>query len=58
MSSMSIEYNEQEYIEQESHERADDRDSREERGEADSAFADFADESGLSEDVEYESVGS
>ena len=38
-------------------ERADDRDSGEERGEADSAFADFADESGLLEDVEYESVG-
>ena len=39
------------------HERADDRDSGEERGEADSALADFADESGLLEDVEYESVG-
>jgi predicted phosphodiesterase len=39
------------------HERADDRDSSQERGEADSAFADFADESGLLEDVEYESVG-
>jgi UDP-2,3-diacylglucosamine pyrophosphatase LpxH len=38
-------------------ERADDRDSSEERGEADSAVADFADESGLLEDVEYESVG-
>jgi UDP-2,3-diacylglucosamine pyrophosphatase LpxH len=38
-------------------ERADDRDSREERGEADSALADFADETGLLEDVEYESVG-
>jgi UDP-2,3-diacylglucosamine pyrophosphatase LpxH len=38
-------------------ERADDRDSGEERGEADSALADFADESGLLEDVEYESVG-
>ena len=45
------EYNEHEY-----HERADDRDSGEERGEADSALADFADESGLLEDVEYESV--
>jgi UDP-2,3-diacylglucosamine pyrophosphatase LpxH len=38
--------------------RADDRDSSQERGEADSAIADFADESGLLEDVEYESVGS
>ena len=39
------------------HERADDRDSGEERGEADSALVDFADESGLLEDIEYESVG-
>jgi len=39
-------------------ERADDRDSSQERGEADSSSADFADESGLLEDVEYESVGS
>ena len=38
-------------------ERADDRDSSEERGEADSAPADVADDSGLLEDVEYESVG-
>ncbi|HEV2469687.1 MAG TPA: UDP-2,3-diacylglucosamine diphosphatase [Candidatus Sulfotelmatobacter sp.] len=38
-------------------ERTDDRDSGEERGEADSPLADFADESGLLEDVEYESVG-
>ena len=38
-------------------ERIDHRDSGEERGEADSALADFADESGLLEDVEYESVG-
>jgi UDP-2,3-diacylglucosamine pyrophosphatase LpxH len=38
-------------------ERADHRDSGEERGEADSAIADLADESGLLEDVEYESVG-
>jgi UDP-2,3-diacylglucosamine pyrophosphatase LpxH len=38
-------------------ERADDRDSGEERGETDSALADVADESGLLEDVEYESVG-
>jgi len=44
-------YNEREF------ERADDRDSGEERSEADSAAADFADESGLLEDVEYESVG-
>ena len=46
------EFNELEY-----HERADDRDSSQERGETDSSFADFADESGLLEDVEYESVG-
>ena len=38
-------------------ERADYRDSGEERVEVDSAFADLADESGLLEDVEYESVG-
>ncbi len=38
--------------------RTDNRDSSEKRGEADPAFADFADESGLLEDVEYESVGS
>ena len=38
------------------HERADDRDSGEERSEADSALVDLADESGLLEDVEYESV--
>jgi len=38
-------------------ERIDDRDSGEERGEADTAAADFADESGLLEDIEYESVG-
>jgi hypothetical protein len=38
-------------------ERADDCDSGEERSEADSALADFTDESGLLEDVEYESVG-
>jgi UDP-2,3-diacylglucosamine pyrophosphatase LpxH len=37
--------------------RTDDRDSGEERREADWEFADFADESGLLEDVEYESVG-
>jgi UDP-2,3-diacylglucosamine pyrophosphatase LpxH len=38
------------------HERTDDRDSGEERGEAGSALVDFADESGLLEDVEYESI--
>jgi len=38
-------------------ERFNDRDSGEERGETDSALADVADESGLLEDVEYESVG-
>ena len=38
-------------------ERPDHRDSGEERGETDSALADVADESGLLEDVEYESVG-
>ncbi len=38
-------------------ERADHRDSGEERSEADSALADVADETGLLEDVEYESVG-
>ena len=38
-------------------ERTDDRDSSEERGEIDSSVADFPDESGLLEDVEYESVG-
>jgi UDP-2,3-diacylglucosamine pyrophosphatase LpxH len=46
------EFNQHEYDE-----RADNRDSGQERGEADSSFADFADESGLLEDVEYESVG-
>src|SRR5450631_2654407 len=46
------EYDEREYCE-----RVDDCDSGEERGETDSALADFADESGLLEDVEYESVG-
>lgn len=46
------EFNEHEYSE-----RVDHRDSGEERGEADSALADLADESGLLEDVEYESVG-
>ena len=51
------EYNNHDHIEHESHERADDRDSGQERGETDPAFTDFADESGLLEDVEYESVG-
>ena len=53
------EYDEREYNEREGNEpeRADDRDSGEERSEADSAFADLADDSGLLEDVEYESVG-
>jgi UDP-2,3-diacylglucosamine pyrophosphatase LpxH len=48
------EFNEHEH---EYHERADDRDSSQERGEADSSLADLTDESGLLEDVEYESVG-
>jgi len=38
-------------------ERIDDRDSSEERIETDSEIADLADDSGLLEDVEYESVG-
>jgi UDP-2,3-diacylglucosamine pyrophosphatase LpxH len=47
-----------EYVEHEDEQqRADDRNSSEERGEADSAAFNFADESGLLEDVEYESVG-
>jgi UDP-2,3-diacylglucosamine pyrophosphatase LpxH len=46
-----------EYDERKFGARTDDRDSGEERGEADSALVDFADESGLLEDVEYESVG-
>jgi UDP-2,3-diacylglucosamine pyrophosphatase LpxH len=50
-------FNEHESSEHERSERADDRGSSQERGEADSSFADFADESGLLEDVEYESVG-
>ena len=45
-----------EYNERQHGERADDRDSGEERGQADSALADLADDSGLLEDVEYESV--
>ncbi|MGB8582264.1 MAG: UDP-2,3-diacylglucosamine diphosphatase [Candidatus Sulfotelmatobacter sp.] len=51
------EYDKHEFSEHECHERVDDRDSGQERGEADPEFADFADESGLPEDVEYESVG-
>jgi UDP-2,3-diacylglucosamine pyrophosphatase LpxH len=51
------EFNEHEFNEHEYNERADDRDPGQERGEVDSTFADFADESGLLEDVEYESVG-
>ena len=50
-------YSEHDYDRHESIERADNRDSSQERGEADSALADFSDESGLLEDVEYESVG-
>jgi UDP-2,3-diacylglucosamine pyrophosphatase LpxH len=49
---------EQEVRIHEYNERADDRDSSQERGEADSSPADLTDESGLLEDVEYESVGS
>jgi UDP-2,3-diacylglucosamine pyrophosphatase LpxH len=48
---------ERDSVEQEQRERADHRDSSEERSQADSTFADFAGESGLLEDVEYESVG-
>jgi UDP-2,3-diacylglucosamine pyrophosphatase LpxH len=50
-------YNERDDNHRESIERADDRDSGQERSDADSAFADFSDESGLLQDVEYESVG-
>ena len=52
------EYREHEYNAHERNERADDRDSSEERSEADPAPVDFADQSGLFEDVEYQSVGS
>src|SRR5579863_633947 len=45
-----------EYVEQPYAERTDDRDPGEERGEADSTSAELADDSGLLEDVEYESV--
>ena len=44
-------------LDNEGHQRADDRNSGEERSQTDSALADVADESGLLEDVEYESVG-
>jgi UDP-2,3-diacylglucosamine pyrophosphatase LpxH len=47
----------QEFQQLEQRERTDDRDSSEERREADWEFADLADDSGLLEDVEYESVG-
>ena len=50
-------YSEHDYNQHEPGERSDHRDSGEERSEADSALADVADESGLLEDVEYESVG-
>ena len=50
------EIGEQDYDGHEHGERIDDRDSGEERGQADPAFADLADESGLLEDVEYESL--
>jgi UDP-2,3-diacylglucosamine pyrophosphatase LpxH len=42
----------------EQRERTDHRDPGEERSETDSAFADFAGESGLLEDLEYESISS
>jgi UDP-2,3-diacylglucosamine pyrophosphatase LpxH len=54
------EYKEHDYDEcdhDKGEQRTDDRDSGEERIEADSALVDVADESGLLEDVEYESVG-
>ena len=50
------EFDEHEYNEHDG-ERVNDRDSGEERGETDSGLADVADESGLLEDVAYESVG-
>ena len=50
-------FNQHDFNEHEYHERLDDRNSGEERSETDSAIADFADESGLREDVHYESVG-
>jgi UDP-2,3-diacylglucosamine pyrophosphatase LpxH len=45
------------YDRQNGRERIDDRHSGEERGQAAPALADVADESGLLEDVEYESIG-
>jgi UDP-2,3-diacylglucosamine pyrophosphatase LpxH len=51
------EFKDVEFNQHASHERADDRDSSQERGGTDSSPAEFADESGLLEDVEYESVG-
>jgi UDP-2,3-diacylglucosamine pyrophosphatase LpxH len=51
------ERNESDFNQPELAERVDDRHPGQERGEADPSFADFADESGLFEDVEYESVG-
>jgi len=50
-------FNQHDFNKHEYHERLDDRNSGEERSETDSAIADFADESGLREDVQYESVG-
>ncbi|MGA8430966.1 MAG: UDP-2,3-diacylglucosamine diphosphatase [Candidatus Sulfotelmatobacter sp.] len=50
-------FNEHEFNQQQSGERADHCDSSEERGEADSAAADVADESGLLEHVQYQSAG-
>jgi hypothetical protein len=52
-----IEFDKHESVQHDYEERTDHRDSGEERGEADSEAADFADDSGLLEDVEYESVG-
>jgi len=46
----------QEFQHIESRERIDDRDPGEERSQADPEFIEFADDSGLFEDVEYESV--
>jgi UDP-2,3-diacylglucosamine pyrophosphatase LpxH len=45
------------FVERGEYKRTDDRDSGEKRSETDSALVDLADESGLLEDVEYESVG-
>ncbi|MGC1371081.1 MAG: UDP-2,3-diacylglucosamine diphosphatase [Candidatus Sulfotelmatobacter sp.] len=51
------EFDEHGLAEHECRERTDHRNSGQERGEADPAFVDFAGESGLLEDVEYESIG-